>query len=378
MADQADDEFIASLLRGWHEQTRQFGFIYLDPQGRIVGWKGAAEEIFGYTEAEVIGTPASLLFTDEDRQRGLDEHELAMAEERSRSEDDRWHVRKDGTRIWASGAVEAIRDASGQLLGYLKVVRDRTDLRIQAESNEHELAGLRQQADAIQGVLRTLGHEMRNPLAPLMNTAHLLERGSHDEGVRRKAVIIRAQVQTLARLADDLLHAVRAEHGQVVLQKERVDLKDVLQDQVASFAPVAAERGIHLQAVLPSGALPVELDRARFAQVIQNLVSNAIKYTPQGGQVWCKATQEASEVLLRIEDTGMGIDPATLPRIFDLFTRGPDAADREPGGLGVGLAIAYQIVKQHGGTIQARSPGVGKGSEFTVRLPGVIPSVQHD
>jgi PAS domain S-box-containing protein len=374
MSSTTKQQLSDAILRVFPQQTNEYACIILDRDGRIVGWRGAAELIFGYAEEEVLGAPGALIFTTEDAARGLDRHELAVAGRDSRSDDCRWHVRKDGTRIWASGSVEAVRDEAGDVLGYVKLVRDRTDLRIQVEGLENEAAALRQRLQTKRQVLQTMAHEMRNSLAPLLNTANLLERAPQGDATHRKAEIIRTQVATLSRLANDLLNVVGMESGHFELQKGRVDLRDLIQQQIAGFAPMASERQLLLEAILPAGPLLAELDRTRFVQVIQNLVINAIKYTPAGGRIWCKATQEGPEVVLRVQDTGIGIDAATLPRIFDLFTRGREAADLEPHGLGVGLAIAYQIVTQHGGSIQARSAGADKGSEFSVRLPALIES----
>jgi signal transduction histidine kinase len=126
---------------------------------------------------------------------------------------------------------------------------------------------------------------------------------------------------------------------------------------------------VNLECVLPMGSLDVMLDASRFPRAVLNLLGNAIKYTPAGGTVWVKATQEGREVLFAVEDTGIGIAPEVLPRIFDLFTQESQAADMVPGGLGIGLTVVKELVELHGGNVQARSAGAGKGAEFTVRLP---------
>lgn len=350
-------------------QTKEYAFIAMDTGGRIVGWAGAAEKVLGYSAAEVEGRSISLVFTAEDRARGLDQHELAVAMHNSRSEDDRWHLRKDGNRIWVTGTVDAIRGADGELLGFMKTVRDRTDLRMQLEALENELEAASQARERTNQFLRTLGHEMRNPLAPLQSSAQILERIGGDERLARVAEIMHSQIATLRRLADDLMDATRLDAGQLELDRTREDLRTLVEECVAGYGGAAASRGVVLEAVLPPEPLWLDIDRARLLQVLNNLVSNAIKYTPAGGRVWCKATQEDDEAVLRVEDNGMGIDPAVLPRIFDLFTRDPRAEQMEPGGMGIGLAVVHQVVRLHGGNVQARSAGRGHGSEFVVRLP---------
>jgi signal transduction histidine kinase len=181
--------------------------------------------------------------------------------------------------------------------------------------------------------------------------------------------IIQSQVGALKRLAEDLMEVSRLEGGKVGLALAPVDLREVALRTVTALQPQARGKGVALECILPAGSLPVRLDEDRFQQVMLNLVGNAIKYTPAGGSVWLKPTQEGDEVLLRVEDTGIGIEPAMLPRIFDLFSREQAAQQVDPGGLGIGLAVVREVVQLHGGSVQARSGGPGKGSEFTVRLP---------
>jgi PAS domain S-box-containing protein len=362
------------LWREFPAQTITYALLLLDADGRVVGWSGAAERIFGYQEQEVLGTPVQRLFTPEDLEHGLDLQELELARRDRHAEDDRWHVRKDGTRIWVSGTVEAIRDSGGKVLGFVKVMRDRTDMRMAQEEVRHGLEAAAGSRDQMRAFVRTLGHEMRNTLAPLSNSAHILRRVGGDERTVRIADMIANQVGVLSRMAEDLMNVSRVESGQLEIRKERVDLCDVVESAVDGFKLLAQEHGVVIDSVLPPSPLCVQLDRQRFAQVLLNLVSNAIKYTPRGGEVWCTATREADAIVLRVQDTGIGIAPEVLPRIFDLFSREPEAAQREPTGLGIGLSVANAIVKLHGGTIQARSPGQGQGSEFSVRLPAADPA----
>ncbi len=165
------------------------------------------------------------------------------------------------------------------------------------------------------------------------------------------------------------METARLDTGQVQLNRTREDLRQLVETCVQGHRGAAEEKGVQLEAVLPREPLWVDIDREPMLQVLNNLLSNAIKYTPSGGRVWCKATQEADRLVLRVEDTGMGIDPAVLPQIFDLFTRDPRAEELEPGGLGIGLSVVHQVVRLHGGMVQARSGGRGHGSEFMVRLP---------
>lgn len=361
---------ITQLVERFFEVTREYAVICLDPGGRIVGWLGGAGEIFGYEEHEVIGAPLGLLFTEDDRARGVDAQELQIASTGSRSEDERWHVRKDGTRIWITGTLQAVADPQGELLGYVKIARDRTDLQTRVERLEQRVAAAEAAEMGVRAFVRTLGHEMRNPLTPLQNSAYILRRASSSpETVVKVAAIVEDQVRALRRMAEDLMDASRIELGKVPLHLERIDLREPLHDICAGFQDSARAKGVELTCILPKGVLYANVDPERFQQVMQNLISNAIRYTLTGGQVWIKATQEEAEVVIRVQDTGVGIGAEMLPKLFTLFSREAKAEDLEPSGLGIGLAVVKGLVELHRGTVQARSSGAGKGSEFTVRLP---------
>jgi PAS domain S-box-containing protein len=357
------------LLKLFTEQAKEHAIICMDPQGVVVAWLGAAEEILGFSAADAIGKKLTQIFTPEDQAKGFDKYELEVAAVDSRSEDDRWHVRKDGTRIWASGTVNAIRDRDGTLLGFVKVMRDRTDVQTRLETLEAQAAALRDSRERTHTFLRTLGHELRNPLGPVSNAAQIIGRVNTDPLIAGALQIISRQIAVLTRLADDLMDISRLERGKVELSLRRSDLHSLLRDAAQSVGKAAAAKNLRLETILPEVPLFVNIDEDRFQQVVLNLLGNAIKYTPEGGSIWIKTAQEGNEILVKVQDTGIGIAPNMVPRIFELFTQAPVATDMVPGGLGVGLAVVRQLVELHGGSVQARSAGVGKGSEFTVRIP---------
>lgn len=363
------DGHVAELLSAWLSSNRDHAVILLDAQGAVTAWLGAAEQVLGYTAAEMRGQPIARIFTPEDRQRGLERYELEVALANGRSADERWHLRKDGTRIWGSGTATALRGAAGELLGYVKVMRDRTDVRAHIDALENQVASLQAGKDGTRRFLRTLGHELRNPLAPMTNAMHVLTLACTGERPRAMLQVIERQIAVLRRLADDLMDVTRLELGKLDLQLRRVDLRQVLAEAVGNLQDMAASRQLALQPVLPDAPLQVEADPARLQQVVLNLLNNAIKYTPAGGTVWVTATQDDGHLTFRVQDTGIGIAPEMLPRIFDLFTQDLQAEKLVPGGLGVGLSLVRQIVELHGGTVQALSAGRGKGAEFIVRLP---------
>jgi PAS domain S-box-containing protein len=370
MADRPDPPSQAELLQLLLDQAKDHALILLDPAGTVVAWMAGSEQTFGYTAAEIVGKTLHPLFTPEDRERGVPEHELEVARQDGRAEDDRWQVRKDGTRIWAVGVVTPLRGPGGELVGFGKVLRDRTDVRAQIEATERQAEAASQASKRKSVFLGTLAHELRNPLAPLSNAVELLKMGQKGAEATAFAVqIIERQLATMRRLVDDLLDMSRIEAGKIRLEKQPTDLNAVLTRAADACRPAVQKHRHDLRELLLPAATSVDGDPERLLQVFVNLLNNAVKYTPDGGGIWLKQTVEGGEAVVRVEDTGVGIDPEMLPRIFELFTQEESSYARAEGGLGVGLALVKELVTLHGGTVQVRSEGKGKGSEFTVRLP---------
>jgi CheY-like chemotaxis protein len=219
-----------------------------------------------------------------------------------------------------------------------------------------------------------LGHELRNPLAPIKTALHLMRRRGPGVLERERAVIER-QVTHLMRLVEDLLDVSRAAHGTLRLERAPVELSAVVADAIEVAGPLFEERKQQLTVSLPRTGLTTLGDRGRLTQVVSNLLNNAAKYTPPGGHVTVSARVEDDHIELDVADDGAGIDPDLLPRIFEAFTQGRQGLDRKSGGLGLGLAIARQLIIGHGGTIEARSGGPGRGTSMVVRLQHVsVPS----
>jgi signal transduction histidine kinase len=215
--------------------------------------------------------------------------------------------------------------------------------------------------------LAMLGHELRNPLSPIVTALHLLRmRNAHGD---REYAIIERQVQHLTRLVDDLLDVSRITRGRIELKRVPIELRDAVDQAVEMTAPMFEQRQQSLTVDIAHSGLAVVGDRARLAQIVSNLLTNAAKYTPVGGSIWVTGAVEDASVTLRVRDSGRGLAPDLLPRVFDLFVQGPRAIDRREGGLGLGLTLVRQLVHLHGGTVSADSPGQDGGSTFTVRLP---------
>ncbi len=218
--------------------------------------------------------------------------------------------------------------------------------------------------------LAMLGHELRNPLAPITSAVQILRvhAASHPEIEWARAVIDR-QTRHLARLVDDLLDVSRIVRGQIILHCEEIDLADVVTHGIETSRPLIRSRNHRLHVQLPRAAVRLSGDLTRLAQVLANLLNNAAKYTDEGGDIWLDASREGSRAVLRVRDTGAGIAPTLLPRVFELFAQAERTLDRSQGGLGIGLTLVKLLVEMHGGSVEARSAGLGQGAEFIVRLP---------
>lgn len=267
-------------------------------------------------------------------------------------------------------------------LGNVAVLDRPVRTRTMISAVESALRGRRRQFAARREIrardqfLAMLGHELRNPLAAIGVAAELLGRAPDELARARHRAIIDRQSRHLGRLVDDLLDVSRVTHGKVTLQAERVDLSDVLRGVGLTFEHVARSRGVRTTFWAPAPVLVVG-DRLRLEQIASNLVGNALKYTPRGGTVRAEVRTRDDVAELRVVDTGIGIDAEMLPRVFDLFAQAEQGLDRQGGGMGLGLTLVQRLVTLHGGQVEARSDGVGKGSELVVHLP-LAPEVGDD
>jgi PAS domain S-box-containing protein len=355
-------ELMALLL----DQSEDYALFFTTPEGVITDWYPGAEHIFGFSAGEVVGEHATRLFNSEDLLRGAADHEMAVARNARRAEDDRWHVRKDGTRFWGSGVLFGLHDPAGNLVAYAKIARNRTDVKTQTEALENQVKALSRAESQNKVLLATLAHELRNPLGPLVNAVHLLRDSDAPPGALQ---IIDRQLALLRRLVDDLMEASRIGAGKAELRLSVFDLREVFHAAAESIRPIVSAREHEFQVIPIAGPVPVKADAQRLQQVFLNLLDNAIKYTPRGGKIVFNITTEGGDAIVRVEDTGVGMSEEVLPKIFDLFTQDPAARAHAAGGLGLGLALVRDLVSLHGGTVHGRSDGRDKGSVFTVRLP---------
>jgi PAS domain S-box-containing protein len=272
----------------------------------------------------------------------------------------------DGQVIHLYGSAVPLRDPNGTPRGAIGAFVDVTRLK-QAE------AAMREADRRKDEFLALLSHELRNPLAPILTAAQLIQlRG--DVAAPREVDVILRQAQHLVRLVDDLLDVSRMARGKVTLVKKPVELASVVAKAVEVTGPLFEQRRHQLYLSVPSKGLIVEADEVRLTQIINNLLTNAARYTPPGGRVDVMATREDHQIVLRVRDNGIGIDPMLLSQVFEMFVQGARRADRAEGGLGLGLSRVRTLTMLHGGTVSAYSRGAGYGSEFTVRLPASTPA----
>jgi signal transduction histidine kinase len=254
-------------------------------------------------------------------------------------------------------------------------MRDR--LAERTRESERLAAELRARADALADsdrrkdeFLAMLAHELRNPLGAIANAAFVLDRsGPLSPPAERSVAVIQRQIRHLVRLVDDLLDVSRITRGKVELRRGPVDFRDVVRHAVETTRPVLEERQHRLRLDLPPEPLPLDADVTRLEQVVGNLLRNSARYTEPGGSIEVEVRKAGDATVLAVRDNGIGIAPDLLPRVFDLFTQGEQALDRSEAGLGIGLTLVRSLVEMHGGSVEARSDGPGKGSEFIVRLP---------
>jgi len=337
--------------------------------GIVTSWNRGAERLFGYSAAEAIGQ-SILLIVPADRHS--EEADVLRRIRGGQSVDHFETVRrrKDGTLIEISLTVSPVRDSLGRIIGASKTARDITDQkRVQREIAARLLESQRVNR-AKDEFLAMLGHELRNPLGAISSAVRLLDQfKGPNEAIGRACDVILRQSAHLGRLVDDLLDVGRVVTGKILLDRAAVDLAEVARRTVGTFTAAGKTQAHRLS--VETVPVWVYADSVRFEQVIANLLTNALKYTPVGGAIRVTVGPEGAHAHLQVEDTGIGIAPGLLPHIFDLFVQGERGLDRAQGGLGIGLTLVQRLVELHDGAVEAHSAGPGHGSRFTVRLAAV-------
>jgi signal transduction histidine kinase len=354
LAEATDD-----ALYDWDFDTRDFW------------WGGGINHMLGSMADPVESSPR----WKHDRIHPEDVERVRATFDRARFANDlRWEAeyrfrRGDNTYCHVEDRGYFLRDIDGRAYRTIGSMRDVTTVK-QLLVREQEARSQAERASrAKDEFLAMLGHELRNPLAPIVTGLELLRmRGTID--IERDLPVMQRQAQHLIRLVDDLLDISRIAYGKIELKRERVEVATVVAAAVETATPLIVTRGHSIDLKVPAG-LVVQADRARLAQAIANLVTNAAKYTEPGGKIVIAANRVGDQVAITVRDNGVGIGPDMLPHIFSMFVQERQSLDRSQGGLGLGLAIVRNLVELHGGTVEARSDGRGKGTEMTIRIPAV-------
>jgi len=278
--------------------------------------------------------------------------------------------RHDGTFCDVEDRAFFLRDVNGRAYRAIGSIRDVTSVKQLLVRERDARSAAEDASRAKDEFLAMLGHELRNPLAPIVTGLELLRmRGATD--LARDLPVLQRQAQHLIRLVDDLLDISRITHGKIELKRERLEIATVVASAVEIASPLIVARNHALDLKIPSG-LVVHADRARLAQAIGNLLTNAAKYTESGGRITIAARRDGSHVEVVVSDTGVGIEPDMQPHIFNMFVQERQSLDRAQGGLGLGLAIVRNLVELHGGTVSVSSEGRGHGTAMTVRVPSEV------
>ncbi|HWB55137.1 MAG TPA: PAS domain S-box protein, partial [Tepidisphaeraceae bacterium] len=357
-------------------QSSDDAIISKDLNGVIETWNKAAERIFGYTSDEMIGQSITRLIPrDRPNEEGRILERIRSGQSVDHFETER--VRKDGRRIDVSVTISPIRDSTGRVVGASKVARDITDRRAAEREREQLLSSersARSEAERINRVkdefLATLSHELRTPLNAVLGWAHLLSTGKLDGDETADAVAtIERNARMQMQLIEDLLDMSRIISGRIRLDIQRIELPVVIAAAAESLKLAAAAKQIDLTQEFDPGVGRINGDSGRLQQVMWNLLSNAIKFTPSNGKVSIHLRPVDSTIQIVVSDTGQGIDPEFIPRLFGRFQQADGSTTRRHGGLGLGLAICKNLIELHGGNIEAQSAGLGKGTTFTISLP---------
>jgi two-component system CheB/CheR fusion protein len=353
-------------------ELSQDAIIVSDAEGRVVFWNRGAADMYGWSVEETrgqllhaqLGTAAS--GPGDERETELDRA--------NRWDGELYQARRDGTPILVHSRQVVIRDETGARLAVLAINRDLTErdrARRLLQAQAEELRVTNERKDEF---LAMLAHELRNPLAALRHATEVLRRTEGDRPTLERALdVLERQGHQLGRIVDDLLDVSRISHGKIVLHRDTLDAAAMVRMAVEMSRSQIEGRGHELTISAPSEPQWVEADATRLTEVVANLLDNAAKFTEPGGRIWLAVEPQRVEgvdwVAIRVRDSGVGITPDMLARIFEMFTQADRSLERLRGGLGLGLTLTRSIVEMHGGTVHAESAGLGQGSEFVVRLP---------
>ena len=379
--DLTDRRRAEEQLRASEERTRiliqsvkDYGIFMLDPDGRVASWNEGARRIKGYEAEEILGRHFSVFYPEAARASGFPDYELEVARAVGRFEDEGWRVRKNGSHFWANVVITALFADDASLIGFAKVTRDLTERR---EAQQREVADARRLAEveaanrAKSGFLAAMSHELRTPLNAISGYAQLMQEGIAGPVTDQQLEYlsrIRTSQQHLLGIVNDMLNYSRIEAGEVSYERAPVSMHDVVERVIAMVAPQAARKGLQLDHGPCAPDVVAQADALKAEQVLLNLVSNAVKFTPEAGRIDVTCGWRDGEATIEVRDTGPGIPAEMLEAIFDPFVQLGRTLTSTQEGAGLGLAISRDLARAMGGDVTVEST-LGAGSSFTLQLP---------
>ncbi len=357
-----------------------------DLNGVITAWNPGAERLFGYSADEAIGKSIAIIIPPDRQDEEADVLQRVRRGERI-SHFETMRRRKDGSLVEISLGVSPLKNRRGEIIGASKAARDITERKhLHAELEAHLIneQSLRMEAESANRskdlFLATLSHELRTPLNAIVGWVSILRAGGcKEQDLREGLEVIDRNAKAQVQLIDDVLDVSRIVSGKLELNPRRCEFAEVIRAAIDTVRPAADAKGIRIETQIDSSASPGICDPVRIQQVIWNLLTNAIKFTPRGGHVTVALDREHSMTRVTVSDTGQGISPAFLPHVFDRFRQADSSTRRKFGGLGLGLSIVKQLVEMHGGKARAESAGEGHGAKFTIDLPiGAVSATEVD
>lgn len=372
------------LFRLIAENVRDYAIFAQDADGLILSWNPGVKHILGYEEEEFVGRHVSIIFTPEDIEKGEVEKEMRRAASEGRAENRRWRVCKNGSHFWVSGSLTPLTDGTGNLRGYAKILRDDTEWKKYEDEREELLDGereARRQAERLRleieranqnqdEFLALLAHELRSPLNAILGWVRILRKGLANEQQTAKALeTIEKNAESQNQLIEDIFDASRINSGKLRLDTQPMSLGEAVIHSVESIRPAAEAKIITLETALDADSVFIMGDADRMRQIVVNLLTNAVKFTGEGGRIIVRLKNSGSDAILVVEDNGQGIGADLLPSVFDRYAQADKDSTRGKAGLGLGLPLVRKLVEQHGGTVTAESRGKGHGAVFTVTVP---------
>lgn len=355
------------------QSTKGYAIITLDCDGLITTWNRGAEKIFDYGEQEVIGQSVDMLYTEEDRNKGVPSAERQRAVEQGQAADERWHLRQDGSQRFISGLVNPLVDSHGKVIGFAKIARDLTKEREKDTQQRNELENIQAANMQKDQFFAVLSHELKHPLNLIQLNTDLVARSQaakNSPSLRKAAQSIQNAVRSQSRIIDDLMDVSRIRTGKLKLQFSTLQYQEVVRGIEAVFAPLTQAENVTFEAFKPEQPIYIRADATRLDQIIWNLLNNAWKFTKGGERICLQLEREGDQARLDVIDTGEGISPEFLPKVFDMFGQAEmQHAQRSKHGLGIGLALVKQLIEAHNGRIEAFSEGLGRGARFSIWLP---------